>query len=207
MGDLGALGWHDFYMCTQNWLKLEIWYERILIHALELALGSFPMFVCICDVLCHGTTWWAWSCVHTHTHTHTRTWRSLPICTKLHYMQSGCIVRLCMLDCIIIGIESGCTSGYLKKYTVVDIKVTRVGGVYCEGDAGYFLLRLWFFRKTIKCYLKHPSSSANITEYFSCLSCSRLWSNDSFRVTFKTFIKFLPIRCPSPPINSDSCWS
>ena len=33
---------------------------------------------------------------------------------------------------------------WLFKTTVIDIKVTSVGGVYCEGDAGFFLLSLWF---------------------------------------------------------------
>ena len=31
-----------------------------------------------------------------------------------------------------VGIESSCTM------CLVDIKVTRVGGVYCEGDTGFF---------------------------------------------------------------------
>ena len=43
------------------------------------------------------------------------------------------VLWLCMLDCI--GIESSCT---MWLFTVVDIKITRVGGVYCEGDAGFF---------------------------------------------------------------------
>ena len=34
---------------------------------------------------------------------------------------------------VVLCIESSC---YLKK-TVVDIKITRVGGVYCEEDAGF----------------------------------------------------------------------
>ena len=44
MGDLGALGGDNFYMGMQTGSKLEIWYERILIHTLKLKLWHFEVF-------------------------------------------------------------------------------------------------------------------------------------------------------------------
>ena len=52
------------------------------------------------------------TCAHVHEDLY-------PICTELRYRQS-------------YGYATRCTM------TVVDIVVTRVGGVYCEGDAGFF---------------------------------------------------------------------
>ena len=63
-----------------------------------------------------------------HTHTYVTTFTQL--------VQNCYAVWLhCMA--MRVGIESSCTMWLFKK-TVVDIKVTRVGSVYCEGDAGFF---------------------------------------------------------------------
>ena len=82
-----------------------------------MTLGSFPFGAVF---YAHALyTWWARSCMR----------RPLP---ALHKTVMCSLVALYGYACW--GIESSCT----MKKTVVDIKVTRLGGVYYEGDAGFF---------------------------------------------------------------------
>ena len=63
-------------MSTQNGSHLEIWWNRILIHTLELK-WQFSPYVCIgkpwiCNVFCPPTTWGSWLCAHCTVTTFTR---------------------------------------------------------------------------------------------------------------------------------------
>ena len=60
-GGIGSTWGDNFYTGTQNGLKNEIWYEKILIHALELKLRPFKVYPyvcigkpCVCNVLSPG---------------------------------------------------------------------------------------------------------------------------------------------------------
>ena len=47
MGGLGVFG-DNFYTGTQNGSKLDIWWNRFLIHTFELKLWPFEVSPCVC---------------------------------------------------------------------------------------------------------------------------------------------------------------
>ena len=85
-GPLGSTSGHIFYMSTQNGSKLEVWPDRILIHALELKLWHFP--ICLYREAMHLQWFTPTHYVSGRGNSHVCTWRPLPDLLKLQYYRS-----------------------------------------------------------------------------------------------------------------------
>ena len=101
-GPFGSTSGHTFYMSMQNGSKLEVWPDRILIHALELKLWHFEVFpICLYREAMHLQCFTPTRYVSGRGHAHICTWRPLPDLLKiaiegacLHYRALLCAVAL-----------------------------------------------------------------------------------------------------------------
>ena len=93
---LGSYSWQTVHMSTQNGSHLEIWWNRILIHTLELKLRHFKGSP-------YGSHTFAMFSAHALRekqglpvmHTHILCWRPLPDLIKIG-VQAACLALLCI---------------------------------------------------------------------------------------------------------------
>ena len=111
---LGSYSWQTVHMSTQNGSHLEIWWNRILIHALELKLRPFKVFPyvcigkpCVCNVFRPRATWKTGN---------THGVRYLEIFSKLEYTLFACFVWL-YCACIVVFLTIFLLSDYTRSRT------------------------------------------------------------------------------------------
>ena len=147
---LGSCSWRTIYMSTQNGSHLEIWWNRILIHTLELKLWHLEVspYVCtgkpcICNVFRPRATLGAGPRAHINVTTFTHFDQNWSIgCLLALYGSTKHPAQLCggfFFFCLVSGLRKFTNMSYVPSIVPVSSVLQHLAGYTPSGVSGYTL--------------------------------------------------------------------